>query len=329
MRSINTRPLTSIVNKQKIEPGDLKRLRRVVFPRGLFSVHAADTLAHIQEICESTVPDWPEYYLTAMVKFILQESNPKGCVTLEQTQYLFQRLSDNGIIGSSLNYELLLRILDQATDCPDELVLFALDQIRLGLTGESELLRKDVSPLDRALRKSDVDLIKRILFPAAPASRRRPTRAQVEFLMDLNELTEQYDNHRSWTDLYTKTISGFLLNSSKAKSRDHQHRATWLRRHGLSAGLHLLRPSKAHIPPLSEREQSEPEAGAPSGQRKNGNFAKDDPITWFIGRLKDKKRLNSNDTALLAKLKAQSSRLHAELSAFLADCDNAPRKANK
>jgi len=313
MAAEKTGPLTEIVNARSITTDDLRRLEREVFPRGITSADEADVLIHLHDVCEILAPEWNDYYTSALSEYFIDAEEPKGSISSAEGAALIAKFAAAGRIENDLDFELLLKSVESAHQCADNLVLFLLEQTRHGAVHGHGPVRQSPPSSPPSLEKAEVDIIKRILFPLSTRKQRTLSQCQAAYLMDFNDILDEKANHASWTDVYVKSLLGFAVDWSSTKAREMEQREKWklkpyLLKRFSGVGRSKSEPADRKPDQVTARENV---ILFPNGQKDDGVSA--DPVAWFAARIKTLESVDRNNKQLLQKLKRQSEKLHSHI----------------
>ncbi len=110
----------------RINAEDVLTLRRKVFTDGVVQPHEAEWLFALNDACKDSAPEWPEFFVEALVDYTVHQAVPHGYISPENGQWLVDRISRDGKVKTRTELEVLLKSLEQARSAPDDLVGFAL-----------------------------------------------------------------------------------------------------------------------------------------------------------------------------------------------------------
>lgn len=318
--------LEAIRNKGRIDVQDVLALRRDVFGDGLVSQHEADMLFELNDHAEQTCPEWTVFFLEVMVDFTVRQVEPYGYVGEDAADWLVARISEDGLCKSGTELELLIRILERATETPAGLIQFALRQVLHAVVhGDSRVIGGEHQP--GRVDDGEVVLLRRILFAPGGEGRLAVSRAEAEVLIEIEEAAADADNAPAWADLYTRAIANFMLASSgwTPPSRAEALRAdAWLKdtrtdRAGFAARMFQQWPD--FLGAFSREEPAKPLEAFDEDEVVDAREAE-----WLAARLWRDGRLTANERALLAYLKREARTLHPSFDRLLDEASAGERQ---
>ena len=198
----------------KISDEDVLAMRRDVYPDGIVQPHEAEWLFQLNDACREPGHAWMEFFVEAITDHVVNQVEPAGYVSKDNTDWLIQRIGHKGLVGSSSELELLVNVLDKAKSSPERLVGFALAQVKAGALTGSGPTRLGVDLLPFRIGAGEVDLLRRMLYAFGGDGNLAITRTEAELLFDINDVVGNADNHPSWSDLFVKAIANFLMAAS-------------------------------------------------------------------------------------------------------------------
>lgn len=181
---------------------DVLTLRRVVFADGVVSSDELGALFALGERAPKGDREWIDFFAEAVSDFYLREEEPHGYLTEDEFASLKARITRDGLRASDLEIALLIRLMENAVSTPVEMSRFAARQIRDRIATRAGGAR---------ITAEDAALIRRFLFAAGGDGNVAVTRAEAEFLFDLNDLVADAKNDPAWTDLFVKAIANHLM----------------------------------------------------------------------------------------------------------------------
>lgn len=160
-------PACVIAGKTRLTAEDIGILREHVFAGGLTSSQDAMILLAINSSCSNKCTEWHHYFIETMTDFIVHCSDPQGTMDEWKADWLVAMISTRGVINSSIELDLLFHVIDISSRIPDNLSIFALEQIRLAITDEMGAWAGMRGSRQRGLQKTDVMLIARVMSAIA------------------------------------------------------------------------------------------------------------------------------------------------------------------
>lgn len=213
-------------NEGEVEPQDVLRMRNDFFKDGVITINEADALFSFNNqltsskgiVCE----EWNTFFVEALTQFTVFQLSPSGYITDENSAWLMESVSYNGIVETATELELLVKILATAKRLPTTLVQFSMLQVSVAvLNGEGPLARGG-ELTKGVIGQAEVELLRTIMYAASSENALAISKQEVEVLQQLNDATNGADNHPSWQDLYVGATANYLMCvcGGKAPTRD-------------------------------------------------------------------------------------------------------------
>ena len=199
---------------RQISDDDVLAMRREVYPDGVIQPHEAEWLFQLDDECTGQSREWMTFFVEAVTDYIVNQTDPEGYISDENASWLIARISRQGRVGSSVELELLVNVLDKARTSPQRLIGFALEQVKQGVLTGSGPTRLGADLLPFRIGAGEVDLLKRMLYAYGGDGNIAITRAEAELLFDINDAVGNSDNHPSWSDLFVKAIANYVMAAS-------------------------------------------------------------------------------------------------------------------
>jgi hypothetical protein len=306
-----------------IKDADVVKLRRSYYDDGSITPEEAETILALNAACPVQDPAWADCFVETITDYLVDQAEPEGYLTVENAQWLIERISGDRRVDSKTELELLVSVLDKARWAPQSLVRFALDQVKLAVLEGTGPLRSGKVLDPGIVSEADVDLLRRILYSFGGDGNIAVTKPEAEVLFDIEAATAGADNHPSWSDLYVKAIANSVMAASGYACPPREvalARDAWLDRRGdLSLGS-MLGGMVGGLNGLfgGYREQTEEERAIARLTQQKIEIVTHEAVTpaeagWLAERIGHDGRLTANERALLTFLKAESVSIAPEL----------------
>jgi hypothetical protein len=102
----------------RISAEDVLVLRRKVFADGVVQPREAEWLFALNDACHDNAPEWPAFFVEALVDYTVHQAKPHGYISPENGQWLVDRISRDGKVKTKTELEVLLKALGQARSAP-------------------------------------------------------------------------------------------------------------------------------------------------------------------------------------------------------------------
>ncbi len=318
----------AMIKDNKITAGDVRNLRRTMFQDEVVSKVEAETLFALDEAVAEKCHEWHEFFVEALVDFTVNQMEPRGYVNDENAHWLMRCISRDNAVETATELELLVRILEKAKSSTGFLVKCALEQVSLAVIEGRGVVRGGESLQPGVIGKAEVDLLRRILYAFGGDGNVAITRTEAEILFDLNDKTIEAENHPSWSDLFVKAVTNFLM---AASGYTVPNRGVAMREEEWLAAGHQADVSgffsKMFSGGMKGIMQAYSGAGVEDTWRERNEemdkrIASAEEITadeaeWLAGRIGRDGVVHQNEQALLDFIKEESPKIHPALKELL------------
>jgi len=182
-------PACVIAGKTRLTVDDIAILREHVFVPGITASQDAVILLAINGSCSEKCPEWHHYFINTMTEFIVRTSYPQGAMDEWNADWLIAMISTRGVVNSRIELDLLFHIIDISTHIPDSLSIFALEQIRVAMTGDAGAWAVLRGSRKNGLEKADIQLIARVMSAIARSRGSQLTSRERRMLEQIGILT--------------------------------------------------------------------------------------------------------------------------------------------
>jgi len=200
--------------KQSLDAEATLAMRRMVWPDGKIDVAEADAIFDLNGAVGDTSPEWVDFFVEALTDYVVTQQLPSGYVDEAKAAWLIARIDSDGRVGSLGELELLVKVLEQASNVPDSLKAYALRQIEAVVESGSGPTR-DGGTLDPgSITAAEVKLLRRILFAQSSDGPATISRAEAEMLFRLKDKTLGAANAPEWKTLFVQAVGNHLMVAS-------------------------------------------------------------------------------------------------------------------
>jgi len=220
-------PACVIAGKGRIVTDDILMLRRLAFPDGLKSSEDALELLALDETSTEKSPEWAAYLVESLAMFIVHGSEPAGIIDDGKAGWLMRTISVDGAVKSALELEVLLHAMELASEVPESLSAFALDQLRLALEDEPRGAYHEGRLLSDGITNHDLIYIWRVLRGALERGRLMLSPLEATVLKHIDELADPAVLHSDWHTMIASIVTldrpKQALRTSRWLVMDDQH----------------------------------------------------------------------------------------------------------
>jgi hypothetical protein len=289
-------------------------VRRVVFPDGMVSRGEAEALFHLNERVNGDDPAWEACFVEAIGDHLTLGHDLPGHVTDEGAAWLESRITRDGVIERATELELLLKLLERADSCPPRLHELARDFVSRAVLSGKGYEGRDPALVPGQIGAIELDLIRRTLFAASGAGDLAVTRAEAEWLFEIDAAAEGYAHVTGWRDLFVSAIMNHLFAAGPSALLDRSammRRTAWLHAPEQGIGAFFARAFEGGLKGYTDRLKQPTALDAQTDhvnrQTAEAHFA--DALTtpeaaWLVTRIRADGRRTANEQALLDAVKA-------------------------
>ena len=324
-----------------IKDSDVLRLRRAYYDDGTITAEEAEALFALNDDCPIKDPSWAEFFVEALADYLVDQIEPEGYVVAANAQWLIDRIGRNGHVDSNTELELLVAVLDKARWSPPSLAKFAIEQIKHAVTTGAGPLRAGQPVEPGTITAGEVALLRRILFAFGGIGGVAVTRAEADALIEINRSLTAGRRYPEWSDLFAKAVGNAVLSGlgHVVPSREEALRQdNWLEAPDSRNSLALLMDGLGHDADAisarqriggflgrmveggvgavwaSMRAQSPEERALARLEIQRLEIVTNEAIdeveeAWLLERFGHDRRLDDNETALLAFITREASAL--------------------
>lgn len=199
-----------ICDKGAVSADDVLALRRTIFLDGVISSDEADAVFRIDHACAEKDESWTQFYVDSLTDYFLWQSEPRGYVDEELAKVLVDNITHDGKIDALSELALLINIVHWATSCPEDLMMLALEAVRVSVTAPGEAAYGANRP-ENLITAGDVAIIRKVIHAPGGDGSITVTRAEAEMMFDLNEAVQGQETVPEWREVFTKAIANHLM----------------------------------------------------------------------------------------------------------------------
>jgi hypothetical protein len=320
--------LDELLARGAVHADDVLMLRRSFYRDGHISPAEAEALFTINRCCPEQDVEWSDFFTEALTDFVVHQALPQGYVTAQNADWLVDRISEDGIVQTMTELELLIKVIAAARWSPERLVRFALEQVKHAVVDGRGPLRAGSALEPGRITEAETVLVRRMLYAFGGDGNIAISRAEAEVLLDINDATSGADNDAAWSDLFVKAIANHLMAASgySVPTRDEALKQDeGLESRGeLSIGSVLTGMLGSGLKDIigAYQEQTWEELALERIEQQRVAMITSEPVTepeaqWLADRIGRDGHLHENEKALLRFLKQESPHLHESLKPLL------------
>ena len=321
-------PVAGLTGKGRITADDVQLLRAEVFRDGIVTRAEAESLFALHASCRDQSAAWPRFFVEAVTDYIVHQEKPHGYISEDNADWLIRAISRDGMVDTAAEMELLVSVIEKARSSPERLSAYALEQVALAVIDGEGPLAGSRNAVAGAMDKSEVDLLRRVLYAFGGDGNIAITRAEAEILFRINDSTREELNHPSWNELFVKAVANFVLTSSgyEPPSRTEALRRDAFFDHAdaniggffsrmVSGGVAGI--LEAYAAPDTLEAEFEDSNRANETRMRRAGAVDGEEARWIADRIGRDRLIRENERALLSFIRQAASSLHPELQPLL------------
>ncbi|MFI0849210.1 hypothetical protein [Mesorhizobium sp. IMUNJ 23232] len=313
---------------ETITGADVRAMRAFVYPDGVVSRAEVEKLFRLNAAAKSVCPEWRDFFVEAATDYLVHQERPEGYVSEENADWLIKMISQDSVVETLTEVELLVTVLEKAKSSPERLVAFALEQVAAAVIGGKGALARVPGRLPNIVDRDEVDLIRRVLYAFAGDSNVAVTRAEAEMLLKINDASIEDRNDPAWNDLFVKAMMNFVMFVSgyQTPSREEALRhEVFLDSPNMGVGGFFSRMVSGGLSAMLGRsddlesvEDVSRERNAEQGTAaRRAEAVDDDEARWLAERLGKGGSLRGNERTLLVSLRDSAPSIAPALQPLL------------
>jgi len=315
--------MVKIAESSKITPQNVLDLRREVFADDTISLAEAEALLALDRTVLQKCSEWSDYFTEALVHYIVFQADPEGIVSENNADWLIRCISSDGLVDSPERMEMLVKTLERAKSSPESLVLFALEQVKQAVLNNQGSIAQSRVEKRFVICRTDVELIRRLLYAFGGDGDMAVTKAEAEFLFELNDATLDADNDPAWSDLFMRAVGNYLMatlgNAMPVRRVTLDESPDLGIDVSVGGMVNLLKSAfSAMAAPQSAVDDSmKSRNDVIEAQSHIAEEVTSEEAQWVIDRIMSDNVIHQNEKALLQFLKDESHSLHPKLEEML------------
>ncbi len=222
----------TLISKGHIDADDVSALRRAMYGGDhRISAVEADALFRLNDLCDWYDSSWADFFVEAVVDYVVHQSEPHGYVSEQNGNWLIDRVSKDGIVKNATELEAMIKVLETSSEVPEGLQRFAMQHVKNAVLKGEGPTRSGLELSPGQIGRAEVDLLRRVLYACGGRGGVAVSRAEAEMLFDVNDAVTHGVNDASWTDLFVKAVANYLMATRGYQSPDREEalrREAWL-----------------------------------------------------------------------------------------------------
>ena len=191
-------PASVIAGKACLAADDVVLLRKHMFPGGLVSTADVAELIALHKASPATTREWDRWLVETVAGFIVLQTDPRDALDDGSAHFLIEQLSVNGIVARQVELEILLHAMELALEVPEELVLLALNQLKVALQTQQGAYADGRRGKRKGISQHDIDYVYRILRGSVHNGRLVLHHSEIAALEAIDVVVHDEMNHPAW-----------------------------------------------------------------------------------------------------------------------------------
>lgn len=194
----------------EVTSADILALRRLGWGDGTIHADEAEAIFALNRQLKAPSAEWVDFFVEALGEFVLNGTPPRGYVDEDEAKWLIGALDKDGRLESMAELELLVRVMERATNVPDSLKHYALRQVEKAVLTGTGPTRDGGELSDTHITASECKLVRRIVFASGGHGPAAVSRYDAEMLFRLKDETLQEANAAEWDKLFVDGVANYL-----------------------------------------------------------------------------------------------------------------------
>ena len=201
-----------------ISADEILALRRAAWPDGKIDPEEAEAIFILNDQIATPTLEWSDFFIEALVEFIVNTTEPKGYVSEENARWLIERIGHDSKVCSLTELELVISVLGKAQATPESLRVFALEMLEQAVLTGSGPTRAGGHLQPGCITAIECALIRRAIFASGSDRPAAVSQREAELLFRLKDASLGADNAPEWERLFVQGVGNYLQGWQGAKS---------------------------------------------------------------------------------------------------------------
>jgi hypothetical protein len=206
---------------------DILALRRAGWADGTMKPHEVDALFALNDALVEPSAEWSDFFVEAIGELVVNGSPPRGYVSDDNARWLIDRIDRDGALQGMTELELLVRVLERATNSPAALKAYVLEQVeRAVVTGEGPTRRGKLAP--GLVNADEAAILRRVLFAPGGEGPASVSCAEAEMLFRIKDAALGAANAPEWKQMFVQGVANYLETVASRTAQLSRERAAEL-----------------------------------------------------------------------------------------------------
>ncbi len=194
-----------------ITDAEVLALRQSGWADGHILREEAEAIFALQHALSAPSETWSDFFVEALRTYVLNGSEPRGCASEEEAEWLIHMVEADGKVCSMTEFELLVQIIEKGSNVPEKLKTFVLETLeREVLTGTGPT-RCGGELSDTHVSEIEATMLRRVVFGRASDRPGAVSQREAEMLFRLKDAALEDANHREFKRIFVQGAGNYLL----------------------------------------------------------------------------------------------------------------------
>ena len=193
-----------------ISAAEILALRRECWRDGVIGPEEAEAIFRVNDRIHLQSAEWTDFFVEALGEFIVHAADPRGYVSDARAEWLLERLGHDGRLETMAELELLVRVLEKATNVPERLKACALAAIEEAVAHGTGPTRDGGALQPGRVTEAETWLLRRAIFAQAGDGPARVSKAEADMLFRLKDAALDGENAPDWQRLFVQGVGNYL-----------------------------------------------------------------------------------------------------------------------
>ncbi|MEM6474567.1 MAG: hypothetical protein AAF687_00215 [Pseudomonadota bacterium] len=185
-------------------------LRRQGWDDGVITRDEAEALFAINNVIGSSDIEWVDFFVEAIVHFVLNGTEPKYQCDDSEAAWLIVQIDHDGMVESMAELEVITRIIERAENVPLRLKDYAIAQIENEVFSGVGPTRCGGELSDAHITSAEANILRRVIFGSGGHGPASVSQSEAEMLFRLKDKTLDSQNAPEWEKLFLDGAANYL-----------------------------------------------------------------------------------------------------------------------
>ena len=208
---------TAILKDGVIDADEAKQVRDAIFADGTIDREEADFLFDVNDAVSGKAnhASWQALFVEAISKHVLSDEKTPGVLDADELGWLVSKIQGDGAVDGA-ELALVIEIARAAKSTPEAFQDFALRTLKSSILA------------DGVVDAAEVEMIKTVIYGEGGSGGAGVSRAEADFLFDVNDGVTGKKNDGGWQKLIVDAISAHLLDDETSPGVVDEAEGDWL-----------------------------------------------------------------------------------------------------